>query len=62
MKLKNKVALLITGTLLALAGMNFISDSETTKNFGLILALVGILTDIVVLLTLIKNENWLSEY
>ncbi|MCF0058150.1 hypothetical protein [Dyadobacter sp. CY356] len=61
MKIKNKIVLLITGTLLALAGINLIIDSSTTKNFGVILALSGVLTDIAVLIILIKNEKWLSE-
>lgn len=61
MKLKNKIILLITGSLFALAGINLILHSLTTKNFGVILALTGVLTDIVVLINLIKQENWITE-
>ncbi|WP_159468219.1 hypothetical protein [Dyadobacter sp. 3J3] len=61
MKLKNKIIVLITATLLALAGINLILNSASTKNFGVILALAGILTNIVVLVIMLKNEKWLSE-
>ncbi|GLU53336.1 hypothetical protein [Dyadobacter frigoris] len=61
MKLQNKIGLLLIGTILALAGINLIIDSETTKNFGAVLALAGVLTDIVVLITLLKNEKWLAK-
>jgi len=61
MKLKNKISLLVTGTLLSLAGLNLIIDSETTRSIGAIIALTGVLTDIVVLVLLMKEEKWLNE-
>jgi len=61
MKLKNKISLLVTGTLLSLAGLNLIIDSETTRSIGAIIALTGVLTDIVVLVLLMKEEKWLKE-
>ncbi|MBE9460701.1 hypothetical protein ACFP1I_21285 [Dyadobacter subterraneus] len=61
MKFKSKIGILIAGTLLALAGINLIVDSTTTKNLGAVLTLTGVFTNIVVLLILIKNENMMSD-
>jgi hypothetical protein len=61
MKLKNKISLLIAGTLLSLAGLNLIIDSEATRNIGAILALTGVLTDIIVLVLFMKQEKWVNE-
>ena len=61
MKLKNKISLLIAGTLLSLAGLNLIIDSEATKNIGAFLALTGVLTDIIVLVLFMKQEKWVNE-
>lgn len=61
MKLKNKISLLIAGTLLSLAGLNLILDSEETGSIGAILALTGVVTDIIVLVLLMKEEKWLHE-
>ena len=61
MKLKNKISLLIAGTLLSLAGLNLIIDSEATRNIGAILAITGVLTDIIVLVLFMKQEKWVNE-
>jgi len=61
MKLKNKVGLLIAGTILLLAGLNLIIDSASTKNAGALMALTGVSTDIIILLLFIKQEKWLSK-
>jgi hypothetical protein len=61
MKLKNKISLLIAGTLLILAGLNLIIDSEATKNTGAILAITGVLTDIIILVLFMKQEKWVNE-
>ncbi|MDQ6482553.1 hypothetical protein [Dyadobacter sp. LHD-138] len=61
MKLKNKISLLIAGTLLSLAGLNLILDSDATRSIGAILALTGVLTNIIVLVLLMKQEKWLHE-
>ena len=61
MKLKNKVGLLIAGTILLLAGLNLIIDSASTKNAGALMALAGVSTDIFVLLLFIKQGKWLSK-
>ena len=61
MKIKNKIVVLIMGTLLALAGINLIVDSVATKNLGAVLALTGVLSNIVVLLILMKSENSMSD-
>lgn len=61
MKLKNKIIVLLIGTLLILAGLNLILDSAATKNLGAVLALTGVSVDIIILLLFIKQDKWLSK-
>lgn len=61
MTLKNKIGFIVAGTLLSLLGLNLIIDSQATRSIGAILALTGVLTDIVVLILFIRQEKWLHE-
>jgi hypothetical protein len=61
MNLKIKISLLLLGTVLSMVGLNLLLGSGPAKNAGAVIALSGVLIDIIAVVLILAQEKWLDQ-